>query len=95
MGVLSWIVLGLLVGALAKWIMLTQVTDAEFFAADDFAAIELFIAKQDTQQGRLARAIAADEPDLGVIDNGRLGIIQQNLVAKTLVSVSNLKQRCH
>ena len=59
--------------------------------ADDFAAVEFFLAEQDAEQRALAGAVAADEADLDVVANGGLGVVEQNLIAVTFDGFGDLQ----
>jgi hypothetical protein len=63
--------------------------------ADDLASIEFFFPEQHPQERTLAGAVAAHEPDLNVVRDGRIGAIQQHLIAVTLVNVLDLQQHAH
>ncbi len=47
------------------------------------------------KQGALAGPVAADEADFDVVDDGRLGVVEQDLVAVTLVRIFDLQQNRH
>jgi hypothetical protein len=72
-------------------IVLPQVAEPQLGMADHFAAVEFFFAQQHTEQRRLARAVAADEADLHVVGDRRLGAVEQDLIAVALVSVLDLQ----
>ena len=63
--------------------------------ADDFAAVEFLLAEQDAQQRALAGAVAADEADLDVVADGRVGIVEQDLIAVTFAGFGDLQQSSH
>ena len=62
---------------------------------EDFARIEFLFAEQHPQQGRFTGPVPADKTNLDIVDQRRLGTIQQNLIAVTLVSVLDLQQYSH
>ncbi len=78
-----------------KGIVLAQIAQPQLGMADHLAAVEFFVAEQDAQQGRFAGAVAADEAHLDVVDDRRLGAVEQHLVAVALVSVFDLQQHSH
>ena len=59
-----------------KRIVLAEIAQAEAGMTEDFAAVELFFAQQNAQQRALARPVAADEADLHIVGNCRLGMVQ-------------------
>ncbi len=59
---------------------------------DNLPGIELLFSQEDPQQSRLPSTISTDEPDFGIISDGRFRIIEQYLIAVTFVGVANLKK---
>ena len=58
--------------------------------ADDFAAVEFFLAEQDPQQRAFAGPVAADEPHLDVVAHGGLGTVEQHLIAVAFAGFCDL-----
>ena len=57
-----------------KGIVLAQIAQAQARMADDFAAVEFFLAEQNPEQRALAGPVAADEPDLDIVAQGGFGV---------------------
>ncbi|GAA4449999.1 hypothetical protein GCM10023156_15510 [Novipirellula rosea] len=62
---------------------------------DDFASLELFFAQQDSHQGRFARPISTDKTDLHIIHQGDISPLEDDLIAESLVSITELEQYSH
>ncbi len=60
-----------------------------------FPPIQFLFAEQDSEERALSSAVAADKAHLGVVRDRRLGVLQQDLVAVTLVGIFDLKQHSH
>ena len=78
-----------------KGIVLTQIAQAQARMADDFAAVEFFLAEQNPEQRAFAGAVAADEPHLDVVAHGGLGIVEQDLIAVAFAGFGDLEQAGH
>ncbi len=78
-----------------KRIVLPQVAQPQFRVADHFAAVEFLFAQEHAEQRRLARSVAAHETHLDVVNQRRLGPVQQHLVPVALVSILDLNQHRH
>ena len=78
-----------------KRIVLTQITQLQFGVPNDFAAIEFFFAQQNAKQGAFTGAVATDKADFSIVDDGRLSIVKQHLVAIAFAGVFNLQQYGH
>ncbi len=78
-----------------KGIVLAQIAQAQGWMADDFAAVEFFLAEQDPQQRAFAGAVAADEAHLDVVAQGGLGVVEQDLIAVAFAGFGDLQQAGH
>ncbi len=63
--------------------------------ADDFAAVEFFLAEENPQQRAFAGPVAADEPDLDVVAESGVGTVEQDLIAVTFAGFGDLQQAGH
>ena len=73
-----------------KRIVLPQIAQSQAGMADDFAAVEFFLAEQDPEQRAFAGAVAADEPHLDIVAQGGLGVVEQHLIAVALAGFGDL-----
>ena len=78
-----------------KGIVLAQIAQPQVRMADDFAAVEFFLAEQDAEQRAFAGPVAADEADLDVVADGGLGAVEQHLIAVALAGFCDLQQAGH
>jgi hypothetical protein len=75
--------------------MLAEVANTERWMMDDFPFFQLFFTQQELQQGRFSCAIASDESDFDIVNQRQLSVIQQQLVSKSFLSITNLYQYGH
>jgi hypothetical protein len=61
--------------------MLAQIPQAQTGMADDFSAVEFFLAEQNPEERAFAGAVLADEPHLDIVADGGLSIVEQHLIA--------------
>ena len=78
-----------------KRIVLTEIPEAEPGEADDVAGVEFLFAEDDPQEGALAGAVAADEPDLAVVGDRGGGVLEENLMAIPLRGVLDVEENGH
>ena len=78
-----------------KRIMLPQIAQPEPGEADDVAGVELLFAEDDPQEGALAGAVAADEPDLAVVGDRGGGVLEEDLMAIPLRGVLDVEENGH
>ena len=78
-----------------KGIVLAQIAQAQARMADDFAAVEFFLAEQNPEQRAFAGPVAADEPHLDVVAQRGLGAVEQHLIAVAFAGFCDLQQAGH
>lgn len=75
--------------------MLPEIAQSQAATAYNFAAVEFFLAEDDSEQRTFPRPIPPDETDLHRIADGHVGMIQQDLVAVSFGRVDYLNQSRH
>ncbi len=78
-----------------KGIVLPQVAQPQFGVEECLATVEFLFAQEHAQQRRFTGSVAADEADLDVVGQRRLGPVEQHLIAVALVSILDLNQHRH
>ncbi len=78
-----------------KRIVLPQIAEAQARMADDFSAVEFFFAEKNAEQCTFSGPITADEPDLDVVAQGGVSIVEKDLIAVAFAGFCDLEQRRH
>jgi hypothetical protein len=73
-----------------EWVVLAEVADFQLRVPDDFPGVEFVIAEQALEQGGFARAVTADEADLGIAGQRAFRTVEEDLIAVAFVGVANL-----
>ena len=63
--------------------------------ANDFAAVEFFLAEQNPQQRAFAAPLRPMKPTLTLSLDGGLGIVEKNLIAVAFAGSGDLQQCSH
>lgn len=70
--------------------MLAKVADPKFWVSDDFSGVEFVIAEDAFEEGGFSSTVATDEADFVVSSQSTFGTVEKNLIAVTLMRVSDL-----
>jgi hypothetical protein len=70
--------------------VLANVAESQLPAAHDFARVQLFLIQEHSTEGRLARAVAADESHFLIIGQRAAGPVEQRLLAVAFVGIDEL-----